>query len=365
MFIIEQRTVDVDFIFVLRNSRTRIGRRDDAGPTRQNRRWSDRFCHKLKGIVANANLIAVAQFGLAADRLTIDLSAVAALQILEVPPSSAHFLALPDQGLTDLLTSDCEPILERFATSISSWVPTDLLVPSIHDTHPDHSALAVMLRLAKLYSDETSASVWAYAVHGKSKAFFGRAQELQHSKGETSVKERAIRCHKTQLKLSRRRFLAYALRPECFLKLKSCESTLADGPIRSISRQPDVLRLRFVFSTKLVPAAEATIFVLGRDAAGQVRCVRMRIPVRSSAVEVFDCRTRERVCVAQYRGSALAGEFAVPLDIFSSAHALFAKVEHRSWFFDEAGWLEVAPVVTRTTPARIDRTQSMGTEVLS
>ena len=291
--------------------------------------------------------------------------ALAALQILEVPPSSAHFLALPDQGLTDLLTSDCEPILERFATSISSWVPTDLLVPSIHDTHPDHSALAVMLRLAKLYSDETSASVWAYAVHGKSKAFFGRAQELQHSKGETSVKERAIRCHKTQLKLSRRRFLAYALRPECFLKLKSCESTLADGPIRSISRQPDVLRLRFVFSTKLVPAAEATIFVLGRDAAGQVRCVRMRIPVRSSAVEVFDCRTRERVCVAQYRGSALAGEFAVPLDIFSSAHALFAKVEHRSWFFDEAGWLEVAPVVTRTTPARIDRTQSMGTEVLS
>jgi LmbE family N-acetylglucosaminyl deacetylase len=293
--------------------------------------------------------------------------ALAALQILGVHPSSVHFLALPDQGLTDLLTSDSGSILERFATSIRSWAPTDLLVPSIHDTHPDHSALAVMLRLvlAKLYSDETSASVWAYTVHGKSKVFFGHAQKLRHSNGETSIKEKAIRCHKTQLKLSRRRFLAYALRPECFLKLKSCQSTLADGSIRWISRQPDVLRLRFALSTKLVPATQTTIFVLGRDAAGQVRCVRMRIPVRSSTVEVFDCHTREPVCVAQYRGSALAGEFAVPLGIFSPAHALFAKVERRSWFFDEAGWLEVAPVVTRTTPARIARTQSMGTEMLS
>ena len=104
-------------------------------------------------------------------------------------------------------------------------------VPSIHDTHPDdHSALAVMLRLGlrELYPDGPRTLVWAYAVHGKSRAFFDRAQEVRQSNGETTVKEQAIRCHKTQLKLSQRRFLAYAARPESLLKVESSEATAGD-----------------------------------------------------------------------------------------------------------------------------------------
>jgi hypothetical protein len=33
-----------------------------------------------------------------------------------------------------------------------------------------------------------------------------------------------------------------------------------------------------------------------------------------------------------------------PVSIFSSASAIFIKLERRSWFFDEAGWLEIPPV---------------------
>jgi len=73
--------------------------------------------------------------------------ALAALRVLGLRPSSARFLALPDQKLTRLLTHDCKPALERFATIIAEWVPTHILVPSVADTHPDHNALAVMLRL--------------------------------------------------------------------------------------------------------------------------------------------------------------------------------------------------------------------------
>jgi LmbE family N-acetylglucosaminyl deacetylase len=293
--------------------------------------------------------------------------ALAALQILGVDPSHARFLALPDQRLTELLTTDRGSILEQFATSIRTWAPTDIFVPSIHDTHPDHNALAVMLRLvlAKLHSGQTAASVWAYAVHGKSKAFFARAQKLRQSKAEISVKERAIRCHKTQLKLSRRRFLAYAPRPECFLKLEPRESSGVDGAIRRISRQSDILRLKLVLSTKPMRLAGGTLFVLGSDVTGRVRCVRTIVPVHSSVVEVFDCSTCEPLHVAQYYGDAFAGDFALPLDVFSPAHTLFVKLERRSWFFDEAGWLETPPVITEVMVTKMSTTRGTGAEVLS
>jgi LmbE family N-acetylglucosaminyl deacetylase len=293
--------------------------------------------------------------------------ALAALHILGVHGSDARFLALPDQGLTGLLTTDCRLILERFETSIRRWSPTHLLVPSIHDTHPDHNALAVMLRLvlANLYPDESPISLWAYAVHGKSKVFFHRATELRQSKTDRAIKEQAICCHKTQLKLSRRRFLAYAARPEHFLNLRVRESTLVDGPIRGISRHAQVLRVKLLLSTKPMATAPPKLFVLGHDVAGSIRCVRMQVPVHSSTAELLDCHTGERLDLARYRGNVFAGEFAIPVDIFSPAHALFVKLERRSWFFDEAGWLETPPTVAETTLTRMARTRSMEAELLS
>jgi hypothetical protein len=223
-----------------------------------------------------------------------------------------------------------------------------------------------MLRLvlANLYPDESHISVWAYAVHGKSKAFFDRAGELRQSKTETAIKEQAIRCHKTQLKLSRRRFLAYGVRPERFLKLRVRESTLVDGPIRGISRHAHVLRVKLQLSAKPMSIARPKLFVLGHDATGSIRCVRMQVPVHSSTVELLDCHTGERLILARYRGDAFAGEFTIPLNIFSDAHALFVKLERRSWFFDEAGWLETAPTVADTALIRRVRTRSIRAEVL-
>ncbi len=293
--------------------------------------------------------------------------ALAALHILGVNPLDARFLALPDQGLTGLLMTGCRSTLERLATSINDWSPTDLLIPSIHDTHPDHSALAVMLQLvlAQLYPQGPPMSVWAYTVHGKSEAFFNRAQELPQSKPETAIKDQAIRSHKTQLKLSRRRFLGYAARPECFLKVESCESTVVDGPIRWISRLPDVLRVKLLITATSIRNANATLFVLGFNLDGKFRCMRMQVPVQSSGAEVFDCHTGERVVVARYRGDAFAGEFEIPVDIFSPAHALFVKLERRSWFFDEEGWLETPATVAETALTRMVRTGSMRAEALS
>jgi LmbE family N-acetylglucosaminyl deacetylase len=275
------------------------------------------------------------------------VEALAALDVLGVNASDVSFLALPDQKLTRLLMSGCGRTLERLAAIITNWAPTDLVVPSISDTHPDHSALAVMLRLAlnEDLSDETQMSTWSYVVHGKGRAFFDRARTIGPTASETAVKLRAIKCHKTQLKLSRKRFLDHAARPERLIKLNARETIDADGSISSISRRPRSLSINLRRSSRLMRPTEPTLVVLGHDEIGALRCARMRLLVRSSDVQMFDWVTDERLGAARYSGDAFAGELVVPIDVFSPNHSLFVKLERRGWFFDEAGWLELPAVV--------------------
>jgi LmbE family N-acetylglucosaminyl deacetylase len=185
---------------------------------------------------------------------------------------SACFLALADQKLTSLLTRDCESVLGHFAAIIADWAPTDILVPSISDTHPDHSALAVMLRIAvaEFLVNEPPVSMWSDVVHGGSPVFFHWAQKFRQSESEKVINLRAIRCHKTQLKLSRKRFLNYAARPEHVLKLDTRERTIPDGSIQSFSRRRDTLDLKVKLSVRAVRPAKPTLFVLGHGAAGKL-----------------------------------------------------------------------------------------------
>ena len=285
--------------------------------------------------------------------------ALAALRVLGVNGSDVRFLALPDQKLTPLLMCNCQSAIARFGAIIADWKPTDLLVPSISDTHPDHSALAVMFRLAlsESFSDSVATgqmAVWSYVVHGRGPAFFDCAETICQSRIEAAIKLRAIRCHKTQLKLSRKRFLGYAGRPERLVKLTARDKTVADGSITSVFRLPDSLRVEVRLSPKAMRMSEPALFVFGRDKAGAWRCVTLRVPARSSRIKVLDSASLDCIAEAQYSGNALAGELTIPISIFSSASAIFVKLERRSWFFDEAGWLELPPVESQpiTEPQR-------------
>jgi hypothetical protein len=91
---------------------------------------------------------------------------------------------------------------------------------------------------------------------------------------------------------------------------------------------------------------------LGHRAAGALQCVNIRLPVRSSDIEISDCATKRRLGWARYYGNAFAGELTIRIETFSPAHALFLKLERRSWFFDEAGWIEIPPTLTREQIAR-------------
>jgi len=123
--------------------------------------------------------------------------------------------------------------------------------------------------------------------------------------------------------------------------------------------------LKLLLSAKPLRLTTGTLFVLGHDLTGMIRCKRTPIPVHPSAVELVDCTTCEPIHVAQYDGDAFAGEFAIPLDVFSAVHAVFVKLERRLWFFDEAGWLEIRPVTADSTVTRIHSTKCVRAEVLS
>ena len=277
--------------------------------------------------------------------------ALAALRVLAIHPEDVQFLALPDQGLTDLLLRDCNSALTRLIQVIDDWSPTDILAPSIFDIHPDHNAVAVMMRLILADFVTPGVSQWYYLVHGRSPAFFDRAAQLSPSEVETATKRDAIRRHQTQIKLSRRRFLRYATRPERFLRVERESAIWCDGAVHSVSRTHDNLNVDFRFTADPFRMQRSKFFVLGRDSLGRKRACQIRLPGCSADVEMLDCATNHSIGIARYRGHPFAGEFALPLHLFSPIHDLFIKVDRRSWFFDEAGWIEIPGVPSLTNVA--------------
>jgi LmbE family N-acetylglucosaminyl deacetylase len=281
--------------------------------------------------------------------------ALAALRVLDIHPRDVQFLALPDQGLTGLLLHDCDSALTPLTQVINDWSPTDILAPSLSDIHPDHNAVAVMMRL--IFADFLAPEVsqWNYLVHGRSPAFFDRAAELSPSEVETATKRDAICCHKTQIKLSKRRFLGYAVRPERFLRVERESDVRCDGAVHSVSRTRDNLNLNLDFMADPFPMQRSKFFILGRDSLGRKRACQIRLPGCSADLEMLDCATNQSIGIARYRGHPFAGEFTLPLHLFSPIHDLFIKVDRRPWFFDEAGWIEIpsVPSLTKVTPSMI------------
>ena len=274
--------------------------------------------------------------------------ALAALATLGIGRECVEFLSLPDQGVTDLLLEGCETTLRRLADSIGSWHPTHLLMPSPADTHPDHSGLAVLLEIA--LADYLPPQPWLarlrYLVHGDSESFARHAHDLFSSPNEQKLKRRAIVCHVTQVALSRRRFLSYATRPERFILGDVDPACACDRPVRSFLRDRSELRLQVAFTLKPLRAEGASLCLLGRDACGELRRLRVMLPGRSAKIDLIDCATGAIASIGRYYGDAFSGEIVLPLDGFAAARALFLKLDRRVWFFDEAGWLEIAPLAT-------------------
>ena len=267
---------------------------------------------------------------------------LAALEALGVSGSNVYFLGLPDQGLTNLLLSGCAHTLNRLTQCITKWAPTDMFWPDISDIHPDHSALAVMLRLMS----ETlplnrfrQPSVWNFLVHGDSPEFFRRAVMIRQTSGETVAKLTAINCHHSQLNLSRRRFIAYAGRPEFFAPYQ------LNG-----SRQNAVLggsRTENGFCVTVPPVSRRllhrapNLFLLGHTPSGELQSLLLPIDLRGRVSKMFDTAVNEYIGVVRSKGNVFTGlEVELPPNVFARDRSVYLKLERRRIFFDEAGWID-------------------------
>jgi LmbE family N-acetylglucosaminyl deacetylase len=145
--------------------------------------------------------------------------ALEALECLGVPSSAARFLGLPDQRVTEALLGGTHAAVMRLAEEIEGWRPTVLFMPSLEDRHPDHSATAVMARLAMARGWWNGRpDVFPYVVHAPAAADAGRCDGVCVLSGpEREAKRGAILLHASQLKLRRRFLLRFADEREGFV----------------------------------------------------------------------------------------------------------------------------------------------------
>jgi LmbE family N-acetylglucosaminyl deacetylase len=279
--------------------------------------------------------------------------AIAALEVLGLRAADARFLGMPDQGLTRALLHDGVKASMRIGRMIADWAPTHLLFPSELDTHPDHSAVALLVRFAidDFKLAEKECALLSYLVHGKRAQFARQALELHATAHETSVKRSAILAHWTQVKFSRRRFLSYGLRPECFRSPGHPQITLTNHRNCAAFRDREQVRLLLRFRLKSLGVEPTTLNIVGRDRKGSVLAVCMQLPPRNASIQVTDCATGHRVGIATYRGHSFGGMVALPVTLFAADRPLFAKLRQRRWFFDKAGWMEIGPAPFAARPA--------------
>ena len=141
--------------------------------------------------------------------------ALASLAILGAPHDVAIFLGFPDHRIASLLVGGDRRLEHALSDAMEDFDPTLVITPSHYDLHPDHRAIASFSR--KALSRGEPRSVRTYLLHGSSA--IARVQTvLQLSPLEFERKERAILSHRSQLYLSRSRFLAHARRVETFCR---------------------------------------------------------------------------------------------------------------------------------------------------
>lgn len=126
---------------------------------------------------------------------------------------STRFLGFPDQGLMAAARRGDLAPRDALLNEIREFAPTLIVSPSVFDAHYDHRAVA-------WYVGQTGVSVLhclTYVIHGEGPASRVKLT-LDLTPEERSRKLDAIRCHKSQLLLSEKRFLSYATDREVFYR---------------------------------------------------------------------------------------------------------------------------------------------------
>jgi LmbE family N-acetylglucosaminyl deacetylase len=268
--------------------------------------------------------------------------AVAALQVLGLQPTDVRCLGFPDLGLTDVLLR-AEPALgETLAAQLEEFRPSCLFLPALDDRHPDHSALHVLLQLVLLGYSGPRPNLYTFGVHGEASTVDGVVLELSEAQRET--KRAAIMSHQTQMRLSRRRFVAYARAQEPYRTASIPGVPDPQHPVQADAGADGKLRIRIDHARWRHGLRGHALFLVLRCADGS--SVRHRImlsgPTRG---EVVDTETNRNAGTAAIE--AFATETDITLTKASDAIAGWIKLSRPQpglFVLDRFGW---QTIVTR------------------
>jgi len=264
--------------------------------------------------------------------------ALAALQVLGIDAADARCLGFPDLGLTDQLMTGAPEFAAQLARQVAEFQPTCLFLPALDDRHPDHSALHVALQLAISGMRSARPKLYAFGVHGETPM-----QEdvvLTLGPAEQATKRAAIMMHRTQMRLSRRRFLAYAGAHERYRTVAG-NGELAAHPLHA-RVDANTLRIRIDHARFGRSLAGQSLFVVAQSSSGDV--LRGRVDLASAADEkMIDTASGRRLGRVQIDRSADATIVSFPLQSeLGGAWIKLARPVPGLFVLDRFGWQGVA-----------------------
>ena len=267
----------------------------------------------------------------------------AALAQLGVSLADTRFLGFPDQGATDLLLHGNELAQRAITDALREWRPTVVVMPSLLDLHPDHSALAVMMSLAlgRLQNSMPVRRVVRFLVHNpqlRSRRHEG-SLVLPLSDSQRARKRAAIACHKSQLVLRGSWLLSFASKEERYY-LDESPTGLRQHPVGAVRSENGAMVIRIASRARLRSfGAPKLCLVCGGESPARFA---VDLPSSTGSATVREPRSGRPVGEGFFRGSGGTGTLTIPETAVSPGNVLFAKIERRFGFFDEAGWKDLA-----------------------
>ena len=256
-----------------------------------------------------------------------------ALDVLGVAAEERQFLGYPDSLLTSLVMRDASRIITALREQIAHFRPNFIAFPALSDRHPDHSATHIAVRLALLGTD-SSPRLLAYRVHGEDLSSSSAVLDLSDS--QRDIKRNAIACHRTQMALSGKRFLAFATQREAYDE--AADAPRKDHPLTATLRGQRIFELR-VRKQRL--HGNRNVLILLCDASGESLAWHLPVALSTQPVEVRDARDDQLTVQAEWRDETDAWMLALPLPANTSPRIGFAKLAKSRpglVVFDRYGW---------------------------
>ncbi len=269
-----------------------------------------------------------------------------AMRILGMDDGQMRFLGLPDLGLTNLLMSGETRPIGMLRAEFEDFAPTSVVLPSMVDRHPDHSATHILARMALAGTSLDAPALFTFAVHGQATA--ADDVRIGLNAEQIEVKRKAILAHASQMRLSRRRFLRYAQAGEYYRRQPAKAEPDTRHPLLARFDPAVGLRVRIDMQRWGKSLRGFGLLVAGQGDAGP----RLRVPLpgQGSEMPIRDMRSGTTSAKARIQESTERVEIVLPTAAVGSTGESFVKLarpEPDLWVLDRYGWQPVAPAVQR------------------